>query len=90
MTDLKISGDVIAAENEKRAAAHEADFAALGEKLARSSIDIETITQKVAEFFVAVPSWAWEQAAHALRASPALANHATSLTSWKIAASSSS
>lgn len=57
MTDLKISGDVIAAENEKRAAAHEADFVALGEKLARSSIDIETITQKVAEFFVAVPSW---------------------------------
>jgi L-rhamnose isomerase/sugar isomerase len=57
MTDLKISGDVIAADNDKRAAAHQADYAALGEKLARSNIDIDTITQKVADFFVAVPSW---------------------------------
>lgn len=57
MTDLKISGDMIAAENEKRASAHQSDYGALGEKLARSNFDIETITQKVAEFFVAVPSW---------------------------------
>lgn len=57
MTGLKISSDVIAAENEKRAAAHKSDYAALGEKLARSNVDIDTITNKVAEFFVAVPSW---------------------------------
>jgi L-rhamnose isomerase / sugar isomerase len=57
MTDLKISGDVIAAENEKRASAHQSDYTALGERLARSNIDIDTITKKVAEFFVAVPSW---------------------------------
>jgi L-rhamnose isomerase/sugar isomerase len=57
MTDLKIAGDVVAAENEKRASAHQSDYAALGEKLARSNIDIEIITQKVAGFFVAVPSW---------------------------------
>ncbi|WP_137134447.1 L-rhamnose catabolism isomerase [Rhizobium sp. FKY42] len=57
MTDLKIAGDLIAAENDKRASAHQSDYAALGEKLARSNVDIEAITQKVAEFFVAVPSW---------------------------------
>lgn len=57
MTDLKIAGDVIAAENEKRVAAHKSDYAALAEKLARSNIDIDTITKKVAEFYVAVPSW---------------------------------
>ncbi len=57
MTDLKIAGDLIAIENDKRAAAHQSDYAALGEKLARSHIDIDAITQKVAEFFVAVPSW---------------------------------
>ncbi|TRL33502.1 L-rhamnose catabolism isomerase [Rhizobium straminoryzae] len=57
MTDLKIAGDVIAAENEKRAAALTTDYAALGEKLARSNIDIDALTEKVAEFFVAVPSW---------------------------------
>lgn len=57
MTDLKIAADVIAEQNDKRAAAHQSDFAALGEKLARSNIDIEAITAKVAEFFVAVPSW---------------------------------
>ncbi|MDO1584800.1 L-rhamnose catabolism isomerase [Rhizobium oryzicola] len=57
MTDLKIAGDVIAAENEKRTSAHHSDYAALGEKLARNNIDINAITQKVADFFVAVPSW---------------------------------
>lgn len=57
MTDLKISSDVIATENDKRLSAHNSDYAVLGEKLARSNIDIEAITQKVSEFFVAVPSW---------------------------------
>lgn len=57
MTELKISGEFIATENEKHTAAHEADYAALGEQLARRSIDIDTVTKKVSEFFVAVPSW---------------------------------
>ncbi|MFD1747297.1 L-rhamnose catabolism isomerase [Rhizobium helianthi] len=57
MTNLKIAADVIADQNDKRSSAHKADFAALGEKLARSNIDIEAITAKVADFFVAVPSW---------------------------------
>ncbi|MBT9372717.1 L-rhamnose catabolism isomerase [Rhizobium sp. CSW-27] len=57
MTDLKIAGDVIAAENDKRTAALTTDYTALGEKLARSNIDIEAVTRKVSEFFVAVPSW---------------------------------
>lgn len=57
MTDQKIAADVIAAENEKRATALKADYSALGEKLARTGIDIDAVTQKVAEFFVAVPSW---------------------------------
>ncbi|MDO6966632.1 L-rhamnose catabolism isomerase [Rhizobium alvei] len=57
MTEQKISGDVIAQENEKRAAAQAADYAALGDRLARNGVDIDTITTKVAEFAVAVPSW---------------------------------
>lgn len=57
MTDFNISADVIAADNDARAKALNSDYAALGEKLSRSNIDIETITTKVAEFYVAVPSW---------------------------------
>ncbi|ALA18997.1 MULTISPECIES: L-rhamnose catabolism isomerase [unclassified Chelatococcus] len=57
MTEQRIAADVVAADNERRAAALKADYAALGEKLARGGIDIEAITQKVARFHVAVPSW---------------------------------
>ncbi len=57
MTNSKISADFIAADNDKRASALKSDYAALGEKLARSDIDIDAITDKVAAFFVAVPSW---------------------------------
>ncbi|MCM2292348.1 L-rhamnose catabolism isomerase [Allorhizobium sp. BGMRC 0089] len=57
MTDLKISGDIIASDNDRRAAALKSDYEALGAKLARSGIDIGAITAKVADFFVAVPSW---------------------------------
>ncbi|HCA76397.1 MAG TPA: sugar isomerase, partial [Alteromonas sp.] len=35
----------------------EADYAALGDKLARQNIDIEAITRSAAEFQIAVPSW---------------------------------
>lgn len=57
MVELHISGELIAAENDKLAATHKSDFEALGAHLARRNIDIESITSKVAEFFVAVPSW---------------------------------
>jgi len=57
MSEIRIAADIVAAENDRREAAHRSDFQALGEKLARSSIDIETVTAKVADFFVAVPSW---------------------------------
>ncbi len=57
MAEQHISGDLIASENDKRGAAHGSDFEALGAHLARRNIDIEAITAKVADFFVAVPSW---------------------------------
>lgn len=57
MTETRIAADVIAAENERRQSAHQSDYEALGARLSRQSIDIEAITAKVADFFVAVPSW---------------------------------
>jgi len=57
MNEMRIAAEIVAAENDKREAAHRSDYQALGEKLARSSIDIDKVTAKVAEFFVAVPSW---------------------------------
>lgn len=57
MTETRIAADVIAAENERRQSAHQSDYEALGARLSRQSIDIEAVTAKVAEFFVAVPSW---------------------------------
>lgn len=57
MAEQHISGDLIASENDGRGAAHGSDFEALGAHLARRNIDIEAITAKVADFFVAVPSW---------------------------------
>ncbi|WP_377298944.1 L-rhamnose catabolism isomerase [Rhizobium sp. SGZ-381] len=57
MTEPTISSDQIAEHNDQHEAALASDYSALGEKLARSGIDIDSITQKVSEFFVAVPSW---------------------------------
>lgn len=57
MAELHISGDLIASENDKILTAQESDYEALGARLDRQGVDIETITNKVAEFFVAVPSW---------------------------------
>lgn len=57
MTETRIAADVIAAENERRLNAHQSDYEALGARLSRQSIDVEAITAKVADFFVAVPSW---------------------------------
>ncbi|MBX9468790.1 MAG: L-rhamnose catabolism isomerase [Rhizobium sp.] len=57
MSENRIAAEIVADENQRREVAQRSDYQALGEKLARSSIDIEAITAKVAEFFVAVPSW---------------------------------
>ncbi|MFN3635632.1 MAG: sugar isomerase, partial [Rhizobium rhizophilum] len=57
MSEKRIAAEIVADENQRREVAQRSDYQALGEKLARSSIDIEAITAKVAEFFVAVPSW---------------------------------
>jgi L-rhamnose isomerase / sugar isomerase len=57
MAELKIAADMVAAENDKRASALKSDYDALGENLSRRGVDIEAITQKVSEFFVAIPSW---------------------------------
>jgi len=57
MSELRIAADIVADENAKREGALKSDYDALGENLARRGINIETITAKVAQFFVAVPSW---------------------------------
>jgi L-rhamnose isomerase/sugar isomerase len=57
MTEQRIAGEIVSADNEKRMTALNADYDALGAKLARDGIDIDAITGKVAQFFVAVPSW---------------------------------
>ena len=57
MAEFRIAPDLVAAENDKRAAAQKSDYEALGAVLARRGVDIEAVTKKVSEFFVAVPSW---------------------------------
>ncbi len=57
MAEFRIAPDLVAAENDKRAAAQKSDYEALGAALARRGVDIEAVTKKVSEFFVAVPSW---------------------------------
>ncbi|MET0498378.1 MAG: L-rhamnose catabolism isomerase [Steroidobacteraceae bacterium] len=43
--------------NEPLRFAHAADYAALGTQLGRRSIDIDAVTEQVAKFTVAIPSW---------------------------------
>ncbi|MFP5076635.1 L-rhamnose catabolism isomerase [Rhizobium sp. YIM 134829] len=57
MSQARIGADLLARDNEARAAALDQDYAALGAALDRRGLDIETITEKVAGFSVAVPSW---------------------------------
>lgn len=57
MTQYPIGRDVIERSNDAHRAALSADYAALGERLARRGVDIDAVTARAAEFFVAVPSW---------------------------------
>jgi len=52
-----IDQNFIADHNKPHLAALDADYAALGEQLARRKIDIDAITRQVAAFAVAIPSW---------------------------------
>ncbi|WP_339692696.1 L-rhamnose catabolism isomerase [Celeribacter baekdonensis] len=52
-----IKSDTITAQNAKAEAHLRADYAALGDKLARAGIDIDAIKERAKTFGVAVPSW---------------------------------
>ena len=52
----KISDDLIATDNTAANPDLSTDYSALGERLSRSGIDIDAITEKVSAFGVAVPS----------------------------------
>jgi L-rhamnose isomerase/sugar isomerase len=52
-----ISDDLIFSENASAAPDLTTDYNALGERLARTGMDIDTITERVSGFGVAVPSW---------------------------------
>ncbi|NBB75191.1 MAG: sugar isomerase [Bacteroidetes bacterium] len=53
-----IATDTIAAHNEALTSTHERDLAVFAERLDRHGMDAEVLTQRVAAFQVAVPSWA--------------------------------
>ncbi|MFC3209273.1 L-rhamnose catabolism isomerase [Aquamicrobium soli] len=55
--ECMIDEDVVAASNEAREAALRADYATLGEQLARRNVDIGATLDKVRAFRVAIPSW---------------------------------
>jgi L-rhamnose isomerase/sugar isomerase len=53
----RIAEAFISEQNTKRAAVLAEDYAALGSSLARRGVDIKAVTEKVAAFAVAVPTW---------------------------------
>lgn len=57
MSEHLIPADFIAEHNSGFDRALNSDYQALGEQLLRRGIEIDKITDKVAEYFVAVPSW---------------------------------
>ncbi|MBU2105130.1 MAG: L-rhamnose catabolism isomerase [Alphaproteobacteria bacterium] len=57
MTEEIVSADVVARDNDARAATLKRDYEALGEQLDRRGIAIDAIRDKVAAFHVAIPSW---------------------------------
>jgi L-rhamnose isomerase / sugar isomerase len=52
-----IDPDLIVRHNKAAAAALEEDYEALGRQLARRGVDIKAVTERVAGFGVAIPSW---------------------------------
>jgi L-rhamnose isomerase / sugar isomerase len=54
---FSISPDFIASHNAKHQAAHDEDYAHLARQLDRNGTDIESITKKVMDYAVAVPTW---------------------------------
>ncbi|UTW14287.1 L-rhamnose catabolism isomerase [Marinobacterium rhizophilum] len=52
-----IDAELIAAQNAQQQNALDSDYAALGERLARAGVDIESLTQQASQFAVALPSW---------------------------------
>ncbi|WEK02848.1 MAG: L-rhamnose catabolism isomerase [Candidatus Devosia phytovorans] len=58
MTEYMIDTSVVEAENAKRVDDLHADYESLGERLDRRGIAIDAIKAKVADFSVALPSWA--------------------------------
>jgi L-rhamnose isomerase / sugar isomerase len=57
VTEEIVSADVVARDNDARAANLKRDYEALGEQLDRRGIAIDAIRDKVAAFHVAIPSW---------------------------------
>lgn len=57
MIDHRIDSEFVTQHNAAATSALDADYSHLGEQLARTGIDIDTITDSVASFQVAVPSW---------------------------------
>ncbi len=57
MSEQPIPADFIAEHNSGFETAHKRDYEALGDQLARRGFEIEKITEKVANYFVALPSW---------------------------------
>ncbi|MBU0583581.1 MAG: L-rhamnose catabolism isomerase [Alphaproteobacteria bacterium] len=57
VTEEIVSADMVARDNDARAATLKRDYEALGEQLDRRGIAIDAIRDKVAAFHVAIPSW---------------------------------
>lgn len=57
MSENRIAADFLAEHNAGYEPSLKSDYQALGEQLARRGIEIDRITEKVAQYFVAVPSW---------------------------------
>ena len=57
MTELLISQEVIQESNFKWQQAHVSDYEALGEKLDRQGLKIESLVQLASAYHVAIPSW---------------------------------
>jgi L-rhamnose isomerase / sugar isomerase len=75
-TKSMIDTQLIADHNDRHQSALQSDYAALGEKLGRAGLDIESITEQERQFAVALPSWGLGTGGPALPVYRALANRA--------------